>query len=332
MFTKLQMQTFITEEEFLDYVINRVGLKGYSDYKSRFKKIHSYFINHEFNREQCERFLTGICNEGKSNSTANNLLKIIKHICKILRERDGFDLKKIESIEKIPYKDKTRLKDIDTLTTQEIKKLAEVRVPFFQKNIRVKKSVEIKWNYRMSVAIYIIALGLRIGELCDLQWDDVKNDRIIIRSGKTRESARSIYLPSKFFTKIMKLEKFEHNYVFGSRTGKMNQQTFNSNLKRRLELCGIKKNITSHNFRHSFITQSIEDGCSLAYVAEHVGHTDWSTTAQYTHLTLKHTKTVVESNALFRSNKVDELKLSINNKLNQIHDKEKLKAIYALLK
>lgn len=268
----------------LDQFENNLFLNGnrkstITTFRSIFNKISAYFKNIEFNEENCDIFISELRSKIQSG-TLRNYIIVLRHIGEITGDRFVFKYK-------TPKVDK---KFIVTLTPQEIKQIAEVKT--------LRKKDKRKINYRYKCVIYALSLtGLRISELTCLKWEDIINDCFVIRKSKTGE-ARSVPLAPKVKELISKLPHYNHGFIFGSHLGGLNPSRFNLELKVRAKLMGIDKIITAHTFRHSFITECIQNDENPFKVKEIVGHKKLETTLAYTHLVVDDLINIVKSHPL----------------------------------
>ncbi len=141
--------------------------------------------------------------------------------------------------------------------------------------------------------------GVRIGELCALDWEDIKEGSIIVSKSlhrikvgsttvievttpKTLTSKRVIPIPSSILS-IVELHRTV-GPVCKTASGKLveprlMQQKFAKYIKE----CGIEK-ANFHALRHTFATRCIEAGFDIKTLSEILGHTDVKTTLnRYVH-------------------------------------------------
>jgi len=161
---------------------------------------------------------------------------------------------------------------------------------------------------------FLLLTGLRSGELCGLQWQDIDFENKIIsvkrafgeipiydnngvRTGKerklvklkTQNSTRHVPLVDRLYIKLLKYKPVNvkpDDFVFYSDEGKA---LIPGNLKNRLERFIKKynlKKISIHKTRHTFTTRCAEIGLDLKATQGILGHSDISTTADiYMHFT-----------------------------------------------
>ena len=78
------------------------------------------------------------------------------------------------------------------------------------------------------------------------------------------------------------LKKYEGVFPENQVLPKISNQKMNSYLKEIADLCGIKKNLTTHLARHTFATTvTLSNGVPIESVSKMLGHTKLSTTQIY---------------------------------------------------
>lgn len=130
--------------------------------------------------------------------------------------------------------------------------------------------------------------GCRVSEIVAAKWSDIENDfqRTILnvkgkgKGGMSKE--RTVRISPKTVEKLDKMKAardYESEYIFTSdRTKKpLTTRRMNQILKDVAEASGID-DISSHIFRKSIATNLIENGLSIEYVSEYLGHSDMNTT------------------------------------------------------
>lgn len=172
-------------------------------------------------------------------------------------------------------------------------------------------------NFKFAALISLYT-GIRIGELCALQWKDINNgtikiyktlhrlkdekgkSTIFIDSPKTFHSNRTIPIPLFLNTIIESKRSDSENYVIANESVKIIEpRLMQIKFKRMTEECGLE-NVTFHTLRHTFATRCVECGFDIKSLSEILGHSDVKTTLnKYVHSSM-------------------ELKQKNMNKLNQI--------------
>ncbi len=168
-----------------------------------------------------------------------------------------------------------------------------------------------------------LTTGMRIGEICALQWKEIDlkaqtiiitktlqriytkdgnkgTSQILITSPKSQNSIREIPIPSKM-TQILKQFQSSNDTFF--LTGKADRYTeprvyreYYNRLMRRNHMLYV----SFHGLRHTFATRCIEAGCDYKTLSEILGHADVSTTMRlYVHSDLKKKRECIEKTQSF---------------------------------
>ena len=157
-------------------------------------------------------------------------------------------------------------------------------------------------NYKMGILLALYT-GMRVGELCALQWDDIEESTIIINKTvqrlklngktvleitepKTRSSNRRIPVPV-FLTPT--LNKYRtYGSVLKNRNGKpVEPRLMQLTFEKYVNECGLPKT-NFHALRHTFATRCVEAGFDIKSLSEILGHTDVKTTLnKYVHSSLE---------------------------------------------
>ncbi len=138
----------------------------------------------------------------------------------------------------------------------------------------------------------LLETGIRVGELSNIQLDDVSlPDRCIKINGKGNRQ-RFVYLlsPAPFDTVSSYIVKRKQiscrsSKLLISKEGKqLTPPLVRRALRELRESVGIPQHITPHMLRHTCATQWLESGLDIRYVQKLLGHHSISTTEIYTHV------------------------------------------------
>lgn len=156
------------------------------------------------------------------------------------------------------------------------------------------------YKFGVLLALYT---GIRLGELCALRWEDLKNGELIVSktfhrikddegtilevtSPKTKSSYRTIPLP-EFLVPLT--EKFRSSGpLMKTKGGKpVEPRVMQYKFERYIAKCGLPKT-NFHALRHTFATRCVEAGFDIKSLSEILGHRDVKTTLnRYVHSSIE---------------------------------------------
>lgn len=239
------------------------------------------------NREEIQRMLDELQLAGLSASTRKNTLRLLRASLEAAKEYRLISANPCSSIlHKSDKRPKARV-----LTASEQKKLTQDALD--------------RQDLSTLIALYS---GLRVGEVCALNWEDVDwcdnslhvsrtaqrirnavcsssvyKTRLVVETAKTEHSVRTVPLPMfvmKFLRKRYQENDVRGGYIFGSQTMPADPRKFQNQCAataKRLKLRGVHY----HTFRHSYATRLLERGVDIKTVSDLLGHSSAQTTLTY---------------------------------------------------
>jgi integrase/recombinase XerD len=157
----------------------------------------------------------------------------------------------------------------------------------------VQSMIALELSLRNRVILLLLyASGLRVSELCQLTWKDLKarsnsgQVTVLGKGGKTR----TVLLPGAVWNEIMQLRLYAHSgdAVFCSREGDDKGRHLDRTQVYRIVAAAAKRadiegKVSPHWLRHSHASHSLEHGAPIHLVQATLGHSDITTTSRYLH-------------------------------------------------
>lgn len=139
-------------------------------------------------------------------------------------------------------------------------------------------------------------LGLRIGEVCGLQWGDFDlsagvltirrtvsriycrdgHTKVLIQTPKTRSSGRETPIPQELFTLLQRLHggaSEETWFLSGNAEKPVEPRCYRKSVQLYLRQATVRK-VHPHTLRHTFATTCLQAGCDIKTLSELLGHAD----------------------------------------------------------
>lgn len=172
-------------------------------------------------------------------------------------------------------------------------------------------------NYTKLGILLGLYTGMRIGELCALQFKDIdltnklinvtktlqrtydptkdiNPSEIQITSTKTTSSTRTIPITNEIAKILNKLNTDNENYVLTGKRKYTEPRTFRRSYQNFMKKIGIEP-LKFHSLRHTFASMNIENGADIKTISEILGHSDIDITLKvYTHTSEKAKQRAIE--------------------------------------
>ena len=196
------------------------------------------------------------------------------------------------------------------------KKQKKLEVLSIEEEGKILKYLNYNFDFKNLGILICLYSGLRIGEICALQWKDIdlnlkvikisktlqriydkrKKTKVIIDTAKTINSIREIPIADTLYRIIESFYKLVNKdfYVLTNSLKYTEPRTYRKYFENVLDLLNIRK-IKFHGLRHTFATRCIEAKVDYKTLSVILGHSNISTTLNlYVHPNYEQKKRCIE--------------------------------------
>lgn len=267
-------------QEWLNAVVNRVKESTLANYMSKFEK----HILPEFGDIPCADLtaikINGFINkklaDGLSASYVRDILTVFKTMLRYAQEEYNFKLSLKNVV--LPRVDR---KQTEKISDDQQKKL----ITYLKANISLTA-------FGIMLSLF---MGLRIGELCGLKWEDVDfgnktlcirrtvqritsansngKTKVVISTPKSTTSFREIAIPDMLVKYFEKLRDEANHFILSGNEKPVEPRTMQYRYKKIIQSAEIE-NHNYHKLRHTFATNSAENGFNVKALSAVLGHSN----------------------------------------------------------
>ena len=186
-----------------------------------------------------------------------------------------------------------------------------------EESIQLLESIDGRDKERdYAIITLFLNCGLRLSELCSLNYSDIKTDGTMTVTGKGNKE-RTIYLNEmcvnavKEYMKVRPVDgvKDKHALFLSNRKSRISPKTVQHIVEKFIEKSGLgDRGYSTHKLRHTAATLMYQKGgVDVLLIKDILGHENLATTEIYTHIVDEQLKDAVSSNPL---NKLKDKKTS----------------------
>ena len=269
--------------------------------------IHNHLIPElgeltELDEDVVQSFVNRKLASGLSQKTVKDILVVLKMILRFGVKHEYLKHKEID----IRFPTERERQELEVMTLSQQKQLMNyVRDNFTFFNLGI---------------LICLNAGLRIGEVCALQWNDLdvvngvihisktiqriylvdgdeKYTELIIDAPKTKNSIREIPMTRVLLSLVRPLNKIVKGdyYVLTNDAAPTEPRTYRAYFNKLQQQLGLPR-MRFHGLRHSFATRCIESKCDYKTVSVLLGHSNISTTLNlYVHPNLEQKKKCIDT-------------------------------------
>lgn len=272
-------------EEFVDYEKNIKRIKEWKLQEDRLRIIDGVWKNpnlRDVGKDyliQLDEHLRGL---GRSKATVNHYFTLLKSLFNYAIKQKHLSENPVKEI--IPYTVDGKRREYSPEEIERILAAAD----HVEKIARRGSVVQ---RYAKRIVLLLLYTGMRTGELLRLRWDNVKDDKIVLKRTETKQKKEKVIPLTDGIKEVlasMRDDRRKNGYVIPLRPGAKERGVvwMTDTIKKIRKHSGIEDFIF-HNIRHTastiMVSEALGRGASLADVQKILGHSSFETTMKYVH-------------------------------------------------
>lgn len=287
-------------QNWLADVKNKIKTSTLANYEMKLRKhilpSFSGIKYDKLNAEDLNVFINRKLSDGLSPKYVSDIVIIIKSAAKFAQKRYGCG-NRLENVTAPKKQGTTELKMLNS-----------------DERERLKNAIILNPTSSNVGVLLAAATGIRIGELCAIQWQDINLEKsvltvrqtvqrimksgggtqLIITSPKSASSIREIPLPGFIIPILQKLHGCKDAYLLSGNSAIVEPRTMQYRFKSLLKSAGLPY-VNFHSLRHSFATSCVALGFDVKTLSEILGHSSVQITLnRYVHSSMERKKYCME--------------------------------------
>lgn len=289
-------------EEWLNAVVNRVKESTLANYKAKFEKhilpIFGDIPCADLSAGRINEFINKKLADGLSASYVRDIIIVFKSMMKYACEEYGFKLSLKNVVLPKPEK-----KQVEKISDTQQKRL----VSYLKENMSLTA-------FGILISLF---MGLRIGELCGLKWEDVdfqnkilhirrtvqrissangnRKTKIVISAPKSATSFRDIAIPDMLMNYFKMFRNEADYFIISDKNKPIEPRTMQYRYKKILQSVDVAY-CNYHCLRHTFATNCTKNGLDVKTLSNILGHSTVNLTLnRYVHPDFAHQREMINS-------------------------------------
>ena len=283
-------------EEFVDYERDIKRIKEWKIQEQRLAIVNSVWNNptlREVNNSYLRQLDEYLTQEGRSKATVNHYFTLLKSLFNYAIKQKYLSENPVKEI--IPYTVDGKSREYSPEEIERILKAAG----HIEKIARRGSVVQ---RYAKRIVLMLLYTGMRTGELLRLRWDNIRDDKIVLKRTETKQKKEKVIPLTDGIREVlasMRDDRRKNGYVIPLSSGMKERGAvwMSDTIKKIREHSGIDDFIF-HNIRHTastiMVSEALGRGASLADVQKILGHSSFETTMKYVHSDFSRMKKAME--------------------------------------